>query len=97
MGLLIVNFGLFTPIDVAKSVGVRLLSLNLLARVFLKDSYCLLVMFESAGLRVLIVNLDLFAPSDVVESTGIALAESDGRPACLYMYGQNFVSMEESS
>jgi hypothetical protein len=54
-------------------------------------------MFESAGLRVLIVNLDLFAPSDVVESTGIALAESDGRPACLYMYGQNFVSMEESS
>jgi hypothetical protein len=70
------------------------------------DCYCLLVTFESAGMRVLIVNLVLFAPIDVSESAGIpiALAESiglcflDTLNCCwllptfsVFIYGQNFV------
>jgi hypothetical protein len=59
MRLLIVNFGLFAPIDVAESAGVPIAIVESVDMCFLDamDCYHLLVTFEFAGTSVLIVNL----------------------------------------
>jgi hypothetical protein len=63
MRLLIVNFGLFTSIDVAESADVLIAIVESVGMFFLDsmDCNCFLVTFESAGTRVLIINLRLLA------------------------------------
>jgi hypothetical protein len=86
MSLLTVNFGLFALIDLVESVGIPIAIIESISVCFLDamDCYCLLVMFESAGMRVLIVNLSLFVPIDVAESAGISIARLN-LLACVFL------------
>jgi hypothetical protein len=56
------------PITIVESVDICFLDTM--------DSYCLLVMFESAVMRVLIVNLGLFTSMAKAAGISIALVES---------------------
>jgi hypothetical protein len=86
MSLLTVNFGLFALIDLVESVGIPIAIIESISVCFLDamDCYCLLVMFESAGMRVLIVNLSLFVPIDVAESAGISIALAESIGMCFF-------------
>jgi hypothetical protein len=95
MRLLIVNFGLFTSIDVAESADVLIAIVESVGMFFLDSMDCNCAcshrLAESAGI-----------PIALTESTGMCFLDAMNccyllLMTCVFICGQNFVSVKEYS